>query len=191
MIECLYEPFRHWSSMGAVYIISDTHFGDDDCELMDASWPSDEEYIRRLRKQITENDTIVHLGDVGNPTYMDRLPGYKVLICGNHDSRNRCRTYFHEVYDGPLYVAKKLILSHEPMVVPCSVNIHGHCHKDGNGGKPELFPLMDAAKINRAANVCNYEPLNLGRAIKNGLFSGIRDIHRATIDSAANKVRTL
>ena len=30
MILTLYEPFRHWSETGSVYILSDPHFGDSD-----------------------------------------------------------------------------------------------------------------------------------------------------------------
>ncbi len=35
MIATLYEPFRHWSENGSVYILSDTHFGDADCKTID------------------------------------------------------------------------------------------------------------------------------------------------------------
>ena len=38
MILTLYKPFRHWSEGGSVYILSDTHFGDSDCKLMDKDW---------------------------------------------------------------------------------------------------------------------------------------------------------
>ena len=34
MIPTLYEPFRHWADAGSVYILSDTHFDDKDCKLM-------------------------------------------------------------------------------------------------------------------------------------------------------------
>lgn len=38
MIMTLYEPFRHWSETGSVYIFSDPHFGDSDCKWMDPGW---------------------------------------------------------------------------------------------------------------------------------------------------------
>lgn len=184
MINCLYEPFRHWSMMGAVYLISDTHFDDSDTKLMDENWPEPEEYIRFLKKIVTQNDTIVHLGDVGNPAYMDELPGYKVLILGNHDSRKACQNYFHEIYDGPLFISRKIILSHEPLPVECAVNIHGHSHRETFSGL--RFTGENAAHVNLAGDVCGYVPMNLGKEIKRGLLSGIRDIHRATIDKAVN-----
>ena len=45
MIATLYEPFRHWSEGGSIYILSDLHFDDDDCKLMDPDWITPEEQI--------------------------------------------------------------------------------------------------------------------------------------------------
>ena len=45
MITTLYEPFRHWSDGGSVYILSDTHFDDADCKLMDPGWITPEEQV--------------------------------------------------------------------------------------------------------------------------------------------------
>lgn len=38
MIKSLYPQFQRWSATGSVYIISDTHFDDVDCKLMDSEW---------------------------------------------------------------------------------------------------------------------------------------------------------
>lgn len=38
MIPTLYEPFRHWSDGGSVYILSDLHFDDEDCKFMSPDW---------------------------------------------------------------------------------------------------------------------------------------------------------
>ncbi|MBP3507937.1 MAG: hypothetical protein J6K43_16260 [Lachnospiraceae bacterium] len=35
MIPTLYEPFRHWSDGGSVYILSDLHFDDEDCKFLE------------------------------------------------------------------------------------------------------------------------------------------------------------
>lgn len=48
MISSLYEPFRHWSDGGSVYFLSDTHFGDFDCKLIDDGALSAIETIHRL-----------------------------------------------------------------------------------------------------------------------------------------------
>ena len=73
MISTLYEPFRHWSENGSVYILSDTHFDDDDCKIMDPNWIDPNEQVRILNSVIMKNDTFVCLGDVGKPEYVKQL----------------------------------------------------------------------------------------------------------------------
>ena len=53
MILTLYEPFRHWSETGSVYILSDPHFGDSDCKLMDPGWIEPEEQVARIRRSLS------------------------------------------------------------------------------------------------------------------------------------------
>ena len=43
--------------------------------------------------------------------------------------------------------------------------------------------------MNLAANVRGYEPVNLGKLIKEGVLSGIPSVHRLTIDLATEKKR--
>ena len=38
MIPSLYEPFKKWAETGSIYILSDLHFDDEDCKLMDKNW---------------------------------------------------------------------------------------------------------------------------------------------------------
>lgn len=86
MIQSLYESFRHWSAEGAVYIISDPHFNDPDCQIMDRHWPMPEDAIKSINASITKNDTLVILGDVGDERFVSFLnAGRKVLVSGNHD----------------------------------------------------------------------------------------------------------
>lgn len=54
MIPTLYEPFRHWSEGGSVFILSDLHFNDDDCKLMDPDWISPEEQISIINKSVAK-----------------------------------------------------------------------------------------------------------------------------------------
>lgn len=182
MIESLYDIVKHWSCGGSVYIISDTHFDDPQCKEVDPDWPSPKEHIALIRKYVTPFDTLIHLGDVGNPEYMDQIPCYKVLVMGNHDRISDCASHFDEVFDGPLYISKKLLLSHEKVYAKGAVNIHGHHHCD----KPGLIvdENRESATVNMASDVCRYIPMNLGTAIKQGLSSVVKDIHRITIDNA-------
>lgn len=85
MIDSLYEPFKKWSEKGSVYIISDPHLEDEDCKLMDSQWPEPQEYIDNIKKVVHKNDTLICLGDVGNPSWFSQINAYKVLIMGNHD----------------------------------------------------------------------------------------------------------
>ena len=183
MIPCLYPCFRHWAEKGSVYVFSDPHFADDDCLLMDAEWIPPDEQVAILNKTMFKSDTFVCLGDVGDPSYAAKVrAGHKVLLLGNHDRKRLYTDIFDEVYDGPLFIADKVLLSHEPVSgLPFCLNIHGHDH---NG--MEKYD-QNGHYLNVAANVCNYTPVNLGRLIKGGILSKIDSIHRLTIDAAAER----
>lgn len=100
MLSQLYKCFQHWSASGSVYIYSDPHFEDSDCKTIDATWPSPEEQIAKINKKVHKGDTLIILGDIGNPEYIKRIKaGYKVLIAGNHDVglTNYKKTITHEI----------------------------------------------------------------------------------------------
>ena len=180
MIPTLYPCFRHWSNVGTVWIYSDPHFGDKDLAA-GIQRPSDEEHVKRINACVGRKDTLILLGDVGDLTYAKQLRGYKVLICGNHDAGGT--TYeeiFDEVYTGPLFIAEKLLLSHEPVDLPFAFNIHGHDHVKQD---------HDGRHYNVCSDVTNYTPLNFNKFIKNGGLSKIPSIHRVTIDSATKRAR--
>lgn len=180
MISTLYKTFQHWSEGGTVWILSDTHFDDEDCMLMDPTWPKSDELVRNINKFVNKQDTFILLGDVGNPKWIEKIHArYKVLIMGNHDkSRTKLEEYFDEVYDGPLFISDKILLSHEPVLLPFCLNIHGHDHNER-----EDYP-EDCRHINLACNVCGFTPVNLSKLIKNGALANIKSIHRQTIDRA-------
>lgn len=184
MILSLYPCFQHWSEKGAVYLISDTHFEDLDRKFM-KYFISNEDQWYILNNTCHKNDTLIHLGDVGNLEYIKRLKCKKVLIMGNHDqSIERMKEVFDEVYSGPLWITQKLVLSHEPICLeagvtrePIAFNIHGHDHSG------EFY--NDDYHLNIAQNVFGYIPLNLGQFISKGrLLKTINDIHRVTINNA-------
>jgi calcineurin-like phosphoesterase family protein len=86
---------------------------------------------------------------------------------------------FDEVYEGPLMIAEKLILSHEPVDVPWAFNIHGHDHA-GHERKNHL---------NVCADVIGYIPVNMNQFMKSGAMAHIDTIHRDTIDKATERKR--
>lgn len=184
MINSLYDKFKPWSATGSVYIISDTHFDDIDCKLMDPLWIPAQTAIDILKKKIHKLDTLIHLGDVGDASYLDKLKCYKVLITGNHDIVSKVGSHFDEVYTGPLFIADRILLSHEPIfgLEKFCVNIHGHVHSGMQFCYNEKVDYI--THINMASNIAKYMPINLGESIKNGLISRVPNYHRLTIDEA-------
>lgn len=183
MIPTLYKPFQHWSETGSVFLMGDTHFDDEGIRLLNPGWISAEEQVKIINSVVRKNDTFVCLGDVGKAEYIGQLKAHKkILILGNHDEKGKYRAYFDEIYSGPLFIAEKILLSHEPVYgLPWTLNIHGHdhCNKE---------PYKEGCKhLNLAANVCGYTPVNLGKLIKQGILSDIPSIHRMTIDRAIEK----
>lgn len=86
---------------------------------------------------------------------------------------------FDEVYEGPLMIAEKLILSHEPVDVPWAFNIHGHDHV-GHKRKNHM---------NVCADVIGYVPVNMNQFMKSGALAHVETIHRDTIDKATERKR--
>ena len=111
-------------------------------------------------------------------TYED-AKNYKAEFDQDHPS---VKTYvasdklFDEVYEGPLFINDKILLSHEPINLGFGINIHGHNHSG-----PRKVIKNGCASINMAANVVNYQPERLDK-----LIEGIKvnDLHRITIDWA-------
>lgn len=180
MIDCLYDKFKEWSNGGSIWLISDTHFDDLDCKLMDDNWPAPEDYIKNINKKVYKNDTLICLGDCGNLEYFSKIKAKrKILIKGNHDDKGNdyYKDFFSEVYCGPLFISDKILLSHEPLLNDCYLNIHGHEHNTA--------PLKEK-ELNIAANIVNYEPINLKNIIKEGKIA-FPNIHRLTINKATEK----
>ena len=190
MIKTLYPIFQHWSEKGSVYIISDTHFDDEDRKYMGYNI-SEQEQISILKQFCHKNDTLIHLGDVGNPEWLNELKCYKILIMGNHDqSVKKFKTYFNEIYSGPLMIAEKLLLSHEPICLESGMvrkaiafNVHGHDHSG------EYY--NDNFHLNLVPNVFGYFPLNLKQIIDEGLLKNIISIHRQIIDAATERKKMI
>lgn len=183
MIPTLYEPFKHWSAIGSVYILSDLHFDDEDCRVMDPCWITPQEQLDIINSIVMKGDTFVCLGDVGKAEYIGKIKARKkILLLGNHDARGAYTDYFDEIYSGPLFIAEKILLSHEPVYgLPWCLNIHGHDHSGVESYRE------DCKHINLAANVCDFTPVNLGKLIKSGVLSDVPSIHRMTIDRAISR----
>ena len=108
MLKYLYEPFKKWSDGGQVWVYSDPHFEDNDCKIMSTDWPTPQEQVIKINSKVGRNDTIIILGDIGNPEYIKQIKGYKVMLAGNHDKGLSNYSMFDEVYGGPLMISDKI-----------------------------------------------------------------------------------
>lgn len=110
-----------------------------------------------------------------NPEEVEKLPDtrYRQKIEDNH--------LFDEVYEGPIMVNDRVILSHEPIdnVPSYFFNIHGHDH---NGLKRD-----EEHYLNTCAEHIHYTPVPLLSLLKKGLLSKVESIHRETIDKATER----
>lgn len=85
---------------------------------------------------------------------------------------------FDEVYEGPLMIGEKLILSHEPLGCTWAYNIHGHMHQ---GAKKGTY------SFNCCAEAINYTPVNFNQWMKQGYLAHIESIHRQTVNTATKR----
>lgn len=178
MIQGLYKIFDRWHAQGTLWIYSDPHFGDKDLAQGITGRPTDEEQIKMINSKVGKKDTIIFLGDIGDVECARRVRGRKILIMGNHDAgRSNYEEVFEEIYEGPLMISEKLILSHEPIDVPWAFNIHGHEH----------HYVSHPLHMNVCADVIGYTPVNMNQFMKSGMMSKVKSIHRSTIDSATKK----
>ena len=118
---------------------------------------------------------------------MTHYPGWKITINETHDFHKPFSRWaaeadnclFDEVYEGPLTIGEKIILSHEPVDASWALNIHGHVHD-----KVE----SDNQHFNVCADVIDYTPINLNRLLKSGgLLGKIETIHRQCINKAIKR----
>lgn len=178
MVFKLYPTFQHWiQDCGTLYFYSDPHFDDEEMCYLRKNYIGDEEQVKMINKRIGKKDTIVFLGDIGNPEWISKIRGKKILILGNHDKgASVYEPYFDEIYEGVLTIAKNIILSHEPLVdYKYALNIHGHDHSRWT----ETFN-----GLNVCAELINYTPISLKDIIKSGKLGKSIDIHREIIDNA-------
>lgn len=161
---------------GAIYFYSDPHFADPEMVYIRKDYIGDDEQISRLKRVVHKCDTLIILGDIGDPTPLKQIRCYKVLICGNHDRGvTYYEDYFNEIYNGPLFISDRILLSHEPINLPFALNIHGHDHANWYTGHHTL---------NVCAEHTDYCPVAFKQIIKSGILKDIPSIHRITIDNA-------
>lgn len=179
MIEALYKPFQKWSEVGTIWIYSDPHFGDKELAAGVKGRPTAEEQVKMINAKVGRKDTLIILGDVGDIEYAKKLRGYKVLVCGNHDvGHTKYAEVFDEIYAGPVFIADRLVLSHEPIMLDFAFNIHGHNHSS---------VIQDGNHLNVCSDMIGYTPINFNQFVKSGALAKVPSIHRVTIDVATER----
>ena len=94
---------------------------------------------------------------------------------------------FDEVYDGPLFVNNKIVLSHERVELPFAINIHGHEHCGVFATEKQIVTqdgTYTTYLINLASDVVNFVPYRLDRIIGQFPLKYIKSIHDITIETA-------
>ena len=232
----VYKSFlERWDGLQTCWIISDTHFGDKDLKQGIHNHPSDEELVKNINAKCGKTDLLIHLGDVGDVSYVKRLRAKrKILIMGNHDAgRSNYEKIIHherfeierpredvidamkrlypnchytavegygfhapfewwdvyadnclfdEVYEGPVMIGEKLILSHEPIKnCPWVFNLHGHVH--------DRRAKNDKYHFNCCLNAINYEPINFNKWMKEGHLAPVETLHRDIINHATDRAK--
>lgn len=144
----------------ATYFISDTHFSDrgiikHERTLFKNIDEHDQFIIDSINKIVKPTDELWILGDVGNVELVSHINGRKYLLMGNHDKRPRKEYlgYFAEVYDYPLYISNRVVLSHYPIpVTEGTLNVHGHLHGS---------TLDSSNHFNISIHMINYRPVRM------------------------------
>lgn len=155
------------------------HFDDPKSKAENPDWPAPELVIENIKRKVGKKDCLIVLGDVGDPKYLSRLLCKKVLIKGNHDrGLSYYSNYFDELYDGVLAIGKKIVLSHEPVLSPVWLNIHGHRHM-GNFYRIE----WGCHHVNVCCDCVDFKPINLKDICEMGVLNKIADIHRYSCES--------
>jgi calcineurin-like phosphoesterase family protein len=153
----------------SIYIWSDLHLNHDKIRLYENRPFDSEEAMNKAickswKETVKKRDTIINLGDVSwrlNKEWMSKtiknLPGYKILILGNHDRGKSVKWWldvgFDEVYKYPIIYDGSYILSHEPIYVNDHmpyVNVHGHIHTERS---------MNKQKYNVSIELLDYKPI--------------------------------
>jgi len=152
------------------YFISDPHLGHENIikfgrKQFSSIEEHDKFFINKIYEwadKYKEGDTFWVLGDWGEPNFlyiMDVMNTKGIItkfVRGNHDKAEdmpRFKEYFQEVYEYPVYISNKLVVSHVPVATyEDTINIHGHTHRSY---------LKDLNHIPTCLDVINYEPVSM------------------------------
>lgn len=158
-----------------IWIITDTHFRHHRMlELCHRPEDYNERIIQHWRENVQPDDLVIHLGDVAWPEgwaegIIKTLPGRKVLVRGNHDTKSLPRLMsngFDVAVDSMSMRLNGLdiLFTHAPVEHDHDINVHGHLHQ------------MPAPEFNSAHWCCALELQGYGVQNVASLFKLWREI---------------
>lgn len=124
--------------------------------------------IERWAETVKDNEIILHLGDVALGKSDDflriaeQLPGRKLLLRGNHDTRSKAWYAKHgfrliDNFD-IIHRGWKIYFDHYPrnLPYPCHLSVHGHVHSASKN---------DLKYMNLSVEVIDFRPIRLLEAL--------------------------
>lgn len=161
MLPGVYDIFNNIFENKAVFCISDTHFGDEDIRKGHPNRPTDDELVKIINSKVGKNGVLLHLGDVGDISYLRKLRGYKILIMGNHDAgaENYKRKRISKKFDTSIYQYDEALLEMKRLYPDCYYN----ASKEYDFHSP-----FEYWKVNADNNLCDMVipgPLTLGEKL--------------------------
>ncbi|MBR0391178.1 MAG: metallophosphoesterase [Oscillospiraceae bacterium] len=171
-----------------IYYTADLHLGHENVIMFDnRPFPTieqmDETIIANWQAQVREKDDVYILGDIAYRSatriseYLDKLPGRKHLVIGNHDGRTlkdpNLREYYFDsveqiqtITDG----GRRVVLCHYPLaewpgMFRDAIHLYAHIHNK----KAETYKLMRQREnaYNAGCMINNYVPCTLDEVIRN------------------------
>lgn len=163
-----------------IYLSSDSHFGHERIKEFCGRPDNFEELIHREYQKLTEDDLLIHLGDIcwGNSAehhkkYIEPIKATKVLVKGNHDEKSY-NWYLTHGWDFVCesfkwdYMGKRIVFSHQPVGWDgdWELNVCGHFH-NLIPKSHEIKTHMDFMRIVSLEN-SNYKLINLQSFLSKG-----------------------
>lgn len=142
-------------------------------------------YSEQEAKDILRHGNVhtLSIGNVNPDSYEKRVNIHgKEFYLFKTDNR-----LFDEVYDGPLFINNKIVLSHERVELPYALNIHGHEHcSDFSVEKQYVYEddVYTSYLINLASDVVNFIPQRLDKILDQFPLKYIKSIHDITVEKA-------
>ena len=140
-----------------------------------------EEWVKSVYNSPTIQNNIYLSSDDDKVRMSNELCNLLTLLNIEEKDKVEDNHLFDEVYEGPLFINEKILLSHEPIDVKGVLNIHGHIHDKNHKD--------DYNHLNVCAEHISYTPVRLNDIVKQGYLSKIDSIHRETIDRATDRKR--